>query len=67
MTLHSTCLGGAILVPAGVYQWLPPKRACLTHCRSPLAFFMAEWREGVTGGFVMGLRHGLFSSSAAGR
>ena len=36
------------------------KYACLNHCRTPLGFFMTEWREGLRGAFAMGLRHGRF-------
>ena len=51
---------GGLLVVAGLYQWLPIKRACLSHCRSPLGFFSSEWREGVWGALWMGMRHGSF-------
>ncbi len=54
----STMLSSAILMAAGVYQWLPLKRACLSKCRTPLAFFMANWRDGKSGAFWLGLRHG---------
>lgn len=54
----STMLSSAILLAAGVYQWLPLKSACLSKCRSPLAFFMANWRDGKSGAFWLGLRHG---------
>jgi predicted metal-binding membrane protein len=60
MASRSATLGGVILVSAGVYQWLPIKNACLTHCRSPLHFLSHEWREGSSGAFGMGFRHGLF-------
>jgi predicted metal-binding membrane protein len=60
MASSSAILGGAILLLAGAYQWLPLKGACLTHCRSPLAFLSQHWREGSGGALVMGLRHGLF-------
>jgi predicted metal-binding membrane protein len=60
MASASPLLGGALLLLAGVYQWLPVKGACLSHCRSPLGFFTAEWREGVSGALVMGLRHGSY-------
>ncbi|MEQ9638401.1 MAG: DUF2182 domain-containing protein [Alphaproteobacteria bacterium] len=53
-------IAGAILVVAGVYQWLPLKQACLKHCRTPLAFLMTEWRDGTRGALTMGWRHGLF-------
>ncbi|MBK0398706.1 DUF2182 domain-containing protein [Limibaculum sp. M0105] len=52
-------LAGALLVLAGAYQLTPLKAACLTLCRNPLAFFMAQWREGPLGATGMGLRHGL--------
>jgi predicted metal-binding membrane protein len=60
MAAASALSVGAILVAAGVYQWLPVKSACLTHCRSPLAFLAREWRDGARGAMTMGLRHGLY-------
>ena len=60
MASRSTFIAGAILVAAGVYQWLPIKTACLTHCRSPLGFLTAHWREGARGALSMGLAHGWF-------
>ena len=60
MSARSAALAGGIFVLAGVYQWAPLKSACLSHCRSPLGFLATEWREGTTGAFRMGLRHGLF-------
>src|SRR5437762_1815279 len=60
MVSTSPLLGGALLIVAGVFQWTPLKNACLTHCRSPLSFLMADWREGKTGAFIMGLKHGAY-------
>ena len=60
MVSQSAIVAGAIFLVAGVYQWMPLKAACLTHCRSPFHFLAHEWREGPAGGFMMGLRHGLF-------
>lgn len=60
MASASPVLSGLVLLTAGVYQWLPLKRACLGHCRSPLHFLGAEWREGRAGALRMGARHGLF-------
>jgi predicted metal-binding membrane protein len=60
MESASPVLGGAILLLAGLYQWLPVKGACLSHCRSPLGFFSTEWREGVSGALRMGFRHGSY-------
>ena len=56
----SPILGGLLLVVAGVFQWTPLKNACLRHCRSPLGFLMTDWREGRSGAFIMGLRHGSY-------
>ena len=52
--------GGLLLIATGIYQFTPLKQACLTQCRSPLGFFMTEWRSGGRGALVMGLRHGVF-------
>ena len=60
MVSNSPLLGGVLLIGAGVFQFTPLKRACLAHCRSPLGFFMTEWREGTRGAFLMGIRHGIF-------
>jgi predicted metal-binding membrane protein len=56
----SAPLTAALLVVGGVYQFSPLKRLCLARCRTPMGFLLGEWRPGVRGGFVMGLRHGLF-------
>jgi predicted metal-binding membrane protein len=64
--LHGMMLAGAaplsaaLLIAAGVYQLTPLKDACLARCRSPLGFFLANWRAGRAGAFAMGLHHGLF-------
>lgn len=58
MVSTSPRLGGALLIIAGAFQWTPLKHACLTHCRSPLGFLMTDWREGWSGAFRMGLKHG---------
>jgi len=60
MASNSPLLGGGFLIVAGLYQWLPMKGACLSHCRSPLGFFSTEWREGVSGALLMGFRHGSY-------
>lgn len=56
----SAGLTAVLLLVAGVYQFSPLKRMCLSHCRSPVGFLLGEWRSGAYGGLVMGLRHGLF-------
>jgi len=48
------------LLLAGAFQLTPLKDACLSHCRSPLGFFLARWDGGPAGPFRMGARHGAF-------
>jgi predicted metal-binding membrane protein len=60
MVSASRPLDAALLVAAGVWQLVPAKARCLDTCRSPLAFLFAEWRDGVRGALMMGLRHGMF-------
>jgi predicted metal-binding membrane protein len=60
MVSTSPILGGVILIAAGIFQLTPLKHACLRHCRSPLGFLMTEWRDGESGAFVMGLKHGMY-------
>jgi predicted metal-binding membrane protein len=60
MVSTSSILGGVLLLVAGIFQWTPLKHVCLTHCRSPVGFFMTEWREGTGGALIMGLRHGSY-------
>jgi predicted metal-binding membrane protein len=52
--------GAGVLGGAGLYQFAPLKHACVTHCRSPLGYFLARWRNGPSAGFRMGLDHGLY-------
>ena len=52
--------GGALLIAAGLFQWTPLKHACLNHCRSPIGFFVRNWRDGTVGAAMMGLRHGAY-------
>ena len=56
----SSWLSASLLLIAGVYQFSPLKRVCLANCRTPIGFLIGEWRTGVRGAFVMGLRHGWF-------
>lgn len=60
MVMSSPFIGGGLLLAAGLFQWMPLKRACLVHCRTPLSFLMTEWREGMGGAFLMGMRHGAY-------
>ncbi len=57
---RGAAFGGALLLGAGVFQLTPWKDACLSRCRSPLAFLLQAWRPGTWGGLRMGLLHGAF-------
>ncbi len=58
MASSSNRLSAVILVAAGAYQLTPWKGKCLIRCRSPLGFLMTNWRDGLSGAFRMGFRHG---------
>lgn len=60
MRAVSPVAGAVVLLAAGLYQWLPLKQICLTHCRTPLGFLSTSWREGRRGAVTMGLHHGAF-------
>jgi len=60
MAATSRLLSGGLLLAAGVFQFTRFKLACLRGCRSPLSFLLTEWREGASGAFTMGLRHGSY-------
>jgi len=49
-----------ILSAAGLYQFSPLKRACLSQCRNPAMFLTQHWRAGPAGAFSLGVRHGVF-------
>lgn len=60
MATSSTSVAGVILIMAGAYQLTPLKTGCLARCQSPLGFLMSNWRDGSSGAFLMGFRHGIF-------
>jgi len=49
---------GAVFVFGGVYQLSPLKNACLKGCQHPVSFIMKSWKEGRSGAFQMGMKHG---------
>ncbi len=53
-------LAGGILILAAAYELTPMKDACLGRCRSPLGFLLSAWRDGTSGAFDMGARHGAW-------
>lgn len=52
--------GGVVLAGAGLVQFLPVRRACLRHCRNPLTYLLARWRNGPPGGLRLGVTHGAY-------
>jgi predicted metal-binding membrane protein len=60
MEVSSRGAGAVLLAVAGIYQWTPLKRACLTTCQAPMAFITRRWRSGNAGAFHMGLEHGAY-------
>jgi predicted metal-binding membrane protein len=59
MASSSSWLSGSVLVAAGLFQFSHLKQACLSQCRSPVTYFMTEWRNGHVGALLMGLNHGV--------
>ncbi len=59
MASTNTWLAGGILIAAGLFQFSQLKQACLNQCRSPVTYFMTEWRNGRGGALLMGLKHGV--------
>jgi len=51
-------VAAALLIGAGAYQFSALKHACLSKCRRPLPYFMANWTLKPWGVFRMGLRQG---------
>ena len=58
--LAAARVGGGVLMLAGLYQLSPLKHLCLSKCRTPLAFLLTSWREGIDGAVRMGLAHGMY-------
>ena len=60
MMLDSSRISGVFLVVAGFYQLTPMKHVCISKCRSPLGFLLANFTPGYRGAFLLGVRHGAF-------
>ncbi len=50
---------GLVLIAAGAYQFTHLKNACLSKCRAPMSYFLAQWSDRPYGVFRMGLDQGL--------
>jgi predicted metal-binding membrane protein len=53
-------LPGVALGAAALYELTPLKEVCLRHCRGPIHFVHAGWRDGAFGAMRMGAEHGLY-------
>jgi predicted metal-binding membrane protein len=62
MGTASRVFGGALLIVAGIYQWLPIKEACLSQCRAPLSFVQRHggFQSSVQGSLRLGFLHGMY-------
>lgn len=60
MVSANKTMSAAILIAAGIYQWLPFKNVCLSNCRNPMQFLVARWRSGAGGAFRMGVENGAY-------
>jgi predicted metal-binding membrane protein len=50
---------GLALIAAGAYQFTSLKHACLSKCRAPMSYFLAQWSDRPLGVLRMGLDQGL--------
>jgi predicted metal-binding membrane protein len=53
-------IAGGTLIVAAAYELTPLKDVCLGKCRSPMGFLVGSWRDGLSGAFAMGTRHGAW-------
>ena len=51
---------GVVLIGAGIVQFTPLKRACLRHCRNPLAYLLSAWHDAPPAPWRIGVAHGLY-------
>jgi predicted metal-binding membrane protein len=63
MKTASPGVAATLLIGAGLFQFSSAKSACLNHCRTPVGFLLAEWRDGPGGALRMGVRHGLYCTA----
>jgi predicted metal-binding membrane protein len=62
MTAATNRVGAAVLILAGLYQWLPLKNACLRQCRTPFQFIQSHggFKPGVLNSVRLGFQHGMY-------
>ena len=60
LAANSWVIGATTFALAGVFQFTPLKKRCLTMCRSPFSFFVRYYRHGAGAAWRLGLRHGTY-------
>ena len=62
MAIGNNLIVGALLLLAGIWQWLPLKDTCLAQCQSPFGFLqrVGGFRHSVAGAFAQGAKHGFY-------
>jgi predicted metal-binding membrane protein len=53
-------LAALVLVSAGLFQFAPFRKACLTHCRNPISYLLTRWRNRPPDAFRLGFAHGAY-------
>ena len=56
--VQSPVLAVLLFILAGLYQFSPLKHSCLSKCRRPMPYFMANWTTELRSVFKMGLHQG---------
>jgi predicted metal-binding membrane protein len=51
---------GLLLIAAGVFQFTSLKSACLSKCRNPMSFMLAQSHDGRINSYTLGLQQGAF-------
>ena len=62
MAIGNNEIVGALLLVAGIWQWLPLKDTCLAQCQAPFAFLqrVGGFSRSPVGAFVQGAKHGFY-------
>lgn len=56
---QSWWVAAALFGVAGAWQFSRTKGVCQDACQSPMQYFMASWKPGITGGWRMGVEIGM--------
>lgn len=59
LSLADRRYAAGVLLLAGFYQFAPIKHACLSKCRAPMPYFLANWSDRASRVLRMGLEQGV--------